>query len=118
MGMRARWLWRHSEGSREGPMSSNPARPTGESNPVAWPPSQRQGTGRGALLQACTACEAIAHASTAKKWPQRDLSASWRICSAEVPWVPISAVNLVLSPACGSKNLCHRVEDPVHRLYI
>jgi hypothetical protein len=37
MGMRARWLWRHSEGSREGPMSSNPARPTGESNPVAWP---------------------------------------------------------------------------------
>ena len=40
MGMRARWLWRHSEGSREGPMSSNPARPTGESNPVAWPPPE------------------------------------------------------------------------------
>ena len=37
MGMQARWLWRHSEGSREGPMNSNPARPTGESNPVAWP---------------------------------------------------------------------------------
>ena len=40
MGMRARWLWRHSEGSRKGPSSSNPARPTGESNPVAWPPPE------------------------------------------------------------------------------
>ena len=101
-------------------MSSNPARPTGESNPVAWP--QPEARHRPwftvALVHHVRGDSTRKHSKEAAAAGLERKLAHTGIDSAEVPRVLISTVILVLSPACGSKNLCHHVEDPVHRLYI